>query len=47
MAFYERHGYHRIPNFGHYAASELSVCYERALVPSTTNGAGIPLRDAG
>ena len=35
MAFYERHGYRRIPNFGHYAGSELSVCYERALsVPS-------------
>jgi putative acetyltransferase len=32
MAFYERHGYRRIPNFGHYADSELSVCYERALV---------------
>jgi hypothetical protein len=31
MAFYERHGYRRIPNFGHYAGSELSVCYERAL----------------
>jgi GNAT superfamily N-acetyltransferase len=31
MAFYERHGYRRIHNFGHYAASELSVCYERPL----------------
>ncbi|MHA6619073.1 GNAT family N-acetyltransferase [Pseudonocardia sp. DLS-67] len=31
MTFYERHGYRRIPNFGHYAGSELSVCYERAL----------------
>lgn len=31
MAFYERHGYRRIPNFGHYAGSGLSVCYERAL----------------
>lgn len=31
MAFYERHGYRRIPNFGHYTDSELSVCYERAL----------------
>ncbi|TQM37375.1 GNAT family N-acetyltransferase [Pseudonocardia cypriaca] len=31
MAFYERHGYRRIPNFGHYADSELSVCYEREL----------------
>jgi putative acetyltransferase len=35
MAFYERYGYYRIPNFGHYADSTLSVCYERALsVPS-------------
>jgi GNAT superfamily N-acetyltransferase len=35
IAFYERHGYQRIPNFGHYADSALSVCYERALsVPS-------------
>lgn len=35
MAFYERHGYRRIPNFGHYADSTISVCYERALsVPS-------------
>jgi GNAT superfamily N-acetyltransferase len=39
MAFYERHGYRRIPNFGHYADSELSVCYERALTPDATNGA--------
>jgi len=31
MAFYERHGYRRIPNFGHYAGSDLSVCYARAL----------------
>jgi hypothetical protein len=35
MALYERHGYQRIPNFGHYADSTLSVCYERALsIPS-------------
>ena len=38
MAFYERHGYRRIPNFGHYAHSALSVCYERALAPDRTNG---------
>jgi putative acetyltransferase len=40
MAFYERHGYHRIPNFGHYADSTLSVCYERALrgTPDATDG---------
>jgi GNAT superfamily N-acetyltransferase len=31
MAFYERRGYRQIPNFGHYAGSELSVCYEREL----------------
>jgi len=31
MAFYQRHGDRRIPNFGHYADSTLSVCYERAL----------------
>jgi GNAT superfamily N-acetyltransferase len=40
MAFYERHGYQRIENFGHYANEALSVCYERPLRPSTpTNGA--------
>lgn len=31
MRFYEREGYHRIPNFGYYAESSLSVCYERVL----------------
>jgi GNAT superfamily N-acetyltransferase len=39
MAFYERHGYRRIPNFGYYTDSDLSVCYERVLAPGTTNGA--------
>jgi putative acetyltransferase len=29
--FYEREGYHRIPLFGSYVGSHLSVCYERAL----------------
>jgi putative acetyltransferase len=29
--FYEREGYHRIPLFGAYAGSTLSVCYERTL----------------
>jgi GNAT superfamily N-acetyltransferase len=29
--FYEREGYHRIPLFGVYAGSTLSVCYEREL----------------
>lgn len=38
MAFHERRGYRRTPNFGHYAASEFSVCYERALVRDPTNG---------
>ena len=31
IRFYEREGYTRIPNFGHYADSELSVCFERRL----------------
>lgn len=31
MRFYEREGYQRIPLFGHYVGSELSVCYGRAL----------------
>jgi putative acetyltransferase len=40
MAFYERHGYGRIPSFGHYAGSTLSVCYERVLdtAPGRANG---------
>ncbi|MFC0533046.1 GNAT family N-acetyltransferase [Phytohabitans kaempferiae] len=29
--FYEREGYHRIPLFGSYVGSTLSVCYERTL----------------
>jgi len=29
--FYEREGYRRIPNFGHYAHSPYAVCYERSL----------------
>ena len=33
MRFYEREGYHQIPNFGYYADSELSRCYEKALGP--------------
>jgi GNAT superfamily N-acetyltransferase len=45
MAFYERHGYRRIPNFGHYASSALSVCYERALgaTPDSANGSFVHL----
>lgn len=32
MRFYEREGYRRIPLFGAYAGSDLSVCYQRVLV---------------
>lgn len=31
MRFYEREGYTRIPNFGHYADSAISLCYARDL----------------
>jgi GNAT superfamily N-acetyltransferase len=31
IRFYEREGYRRIPLFGVYAGSDLSICYERAL----------------
>lgn len=31
IRFYEREGYTRIPNFGHYADSPLSVCFEKPL----------------
>lgn len=31
IRFYEREGYTRIPNFGYYADSELSVCFEKRL----------------
>ncbi len=27
MALYEASGYHRVPNYGMYAASDLSVCF--------------------
>jgi putative acetyltransferase len=33
MRLYEREGYTRIPNFGYYADSALSICYEKALAP--------------
>jgi GNAT superfamily N-acetyltransferase len=33
MRFYEREGYARIPNYGYYADSALSVCYEKVLAP--------------
>jgi hypothetical protein len=31
IAFYERHGYRRIENYGPYVGEPLSVCYERPL----------------
>ena len=31
VAFYERHGYRRIPGYGRYAGSDVSVCFERVL----------------
>ena len=31
MRFYEREGYRRIPNFGYYTESQLSICYEKHL----------------
>ena len=31
IRFYEREGYTRIPNFGYYADSPLSVCFEKRL----------------
>ncbi len=33
IRLYEREGYLRIPNFGYYADSELSLCYEKKLAP--------------
>jgi putative acetyltransferase len=32
IRFYTREGYTRIPNFGYYAASDDSVCFERPLL---------------
>lgn len=31
VRFYEREGYQRIPNFGHYTDPEASLCYGKAL----------------
>ncbi|MGX9944513.1 GNAT family N-acetyltransferase [Bradyrhizobium sp. BTAi1] len=31
VAFYERHGYRRIPNFGKYAGRPEAVCFEKRL----------------
>ncbi len=36
MRLYEREGYTRIPNFGYYADSPLSICYEKELAPLAT-----------
>lgn len=33
IRFYEREGYTRIPNFGHYVHSTNSICFERSLEP--------------
>ncbi len=33
MRLYEREGYTRIANFGYYADSALSICYEKSLAP--------------
>lgn len=35
IRLYERAGYRRIPNFGHYTGVESSICYERILDAST------------
>ncbi|WP_246281911.1 GNAT family N-acetyltransferase [Fodinicola acaciae] len=32
--FYQREGYEKIPLFGSYVGSTLSICYERSLTPS-------------
>jgi len=32
LALYESHGYGRIPNYGHWKDSPLSVCFEKRLV---------------
>ena len=34
IRFYQREGYSRIPNFGYYADSDLSLCFEKVLVVS-------------
>ena len=31
VAFYERHGYRRIPGYGRYAGSQVSACFEKVL----------------
>jgi GNAT superfamily N-acetyltransferase len=39
VAFYERHGYRRIPGYGRYAGSEVSVCFEKLVPPVPTDKA--------
>lgn len=34
VAFYERHGYRRIPGYGRYAGSPVSACFEKRLAPA-------------
>jgi len=34
IALYENLGYHRIKNYGKHAGSEMSVCFEKRLIPS-------------
>jgi len=38
VMFYERHGYRRIAGYGHYAGSDVSVCFEKRLGPADTRG---------
>ena len=38
IRFYEREGYTRIPNFGHYAQTPSSLCYERPLQAPLSEG---------
>jgi hypothetical protein len=43
MALYAASGYHRIPNFGMWAGSELTACFAKDLPRgSATMGAGGP-----
>lgn len=42
IAFYERHGYRRIENYGPYVGEPLSVCYERPLAGRAALAAGEP-----
>jgi putative acetyltransferase len=40
IRFYEREGYTRIPNFGYYATSDYSLCYQLVLSPRTGGASG-------